>query len=110
MAKKDFRGISSLLTGTVQNTPEQTAPETPDFLQPKAKKQSENKILQASKGYYRKTFLMDADLGRMVEAWSLYKKFRDKSFSEKQIADEALRAYFANVDQNELQKAIDLFK
>ena len=114
MAKKNFSaGLSSLISGTQKQPQEQNNSfETHDFLTTHSKKQSENKKLQSEKGYYRKTFLMDAELGRMVEIWVGYKKMKtkDKTFSEKQVADEALKMYFSKVDQNELDEAIRLFK
>ena len=100
MAKKDFRGLSSLMTGIGTQT-EETNAETPVFLTTGAKKQSGNTKMKGEKGYYRKTFLMDAELGAAVEAWAWYSRTK-----EKEIAEQALREFLSKIDQKELGKAV----
>jgi hypothetical protein len=103
MAKKNFSGLSSLITGNIQ--PEETKPETASFLSFGVKRQSENKKLKGDKGYYRKTFLMDSELGDIIEAWAWYTRTKEKDIAEKAFSD-----YLNKLDQDELQKAVLGFK
>lgn len=100
MAKKDFRGLSSLIGGSASQQDEQS-PGIAPRVSTGIGKQSGNTKMKGEKGYYRKTFLMDADLGMQIQAWSWYSRKK-----EKEIAEQAFRDYLSKVDQRELSEAI----
>lgn len=56
------------------------------------------------KGYYRKTFIIDTELGRTMEAFAWY--FR---LTEKQMIAQALERFFRDVDPKVMKKCIDQY-